>query len=179
MKQLGLLAFVFFAFAILIMLRRWPADPAKTFSQNAAGSPASATFYGIVMVVFLVLLSVFTYGWFIPALRLPLAYALVFGAGVAGQTVAALVPETKGLNVTVHRIATGVMYFATVPLVGLLAVRMGSAMLEALIGLACLFLAALITATLSNRSLQKHAMGVQVAHLMILAAALMLATYTA
>jgi hypothetical protein len=112
-KSLGLLSFAFFATAIIFMGWKWPPDMSQTFSQNAARKPSSSWYYGVVMIIFLALLSGFTYAWFIPTLSLPLAYAVVFGVGVLGQTVAALVPETHGRNVPVHRVATSTMYFAT------------------------------------------------------------------
>lgn len=178
MKSFGLVSFIFFAAAIVFMVRRWPADSSKTFSQNAARAPSSVLYYGTIMLIFLGLLSVFTYGWFIPSLQLPTVYAAVFAIGVAGQTVAALVPETAGWRVPVHRYSTGVMYFSTIPLVGILAFSVrGPATIRVLLALAFLLLALLIAVTLAFKRLQEHAMALQITHLTIVAAALMLATY--
>jgi len=95
------------------MFIRWPGDKSKTLSQNAARSKYSSFYYFGVFVVFLLLFGIFMIGWFIPHLNLSLVFTVIFVLGVAGQFIAVTIPETKGLQKTIHIAAAGVMSLMT------------------------------------------------------------------
>ena len=108
MKSLGLLSFGFFALAV-------------TLSQNAARERSSRWYYGIVVMIFLIGLSPYTFAWLIPTLQLPVIFGVGFGLGLMAQADAGLVPETGGLPASIHQTAAGIVHFDTVVLAGLLA----------------------------------------------------------
>jgi hypothetical protein len=179
MESLGLLSFLFFSAAVAYMFRRWPADPSLTFSQNAARHRSSSWYYGVAVIVFLAILSAFTYGWLLPKLHLPLIFALAFGIGVAAQAVAGVIPETAGTNGTVHRAAAAIMYFDTVAVIGLLAFLVqGPWPLRAAYFFAFVLIGGIVAVSILNKQIRRYAVVLQSIHLAIFAAAILMATYS-
>jgi len=158
------------------MMRRWPPDVTKTYSQNAARTRGSIVYYGVLVLTFLAMFSVYVYGWLIPTLHLATVFSVAFTIGVMAQAVAGIAPETRGWKVRTHVNAAYVMYYSTVVMVAALAwgVSMPARLLVA--GMLLVMAAAVAAGTFSAR-LRTYAIALQTIHLVAFAAAFMFATY--
>ncbi len=179
MKQFGLIAYMLFVGSVAYMLFRWSGESTKTFSQNAARNQSSIIYYGIVLAVFLAMLSIFAYGWLIPTLLLPTTFSVVFGVGVAAEAIAGLVPETTGWRKVTHITVSGVMYVATLIIVGMLYINSSTPHVAKLTSAAAfIVMVAVILAVVLFRQLQRYALLLQTIHLFCFFGALLVVTYS-
>jgi len=107
MKYLLLVAVLLLFAGLAFLAMRWPQDFSKTFSHHAAAQKASSIYFFLLFSVVIPLLVLFFYGYFIPAYHLGLIFSVAIGIAIAGQFVAAVVPEADGRKSQVHRTVTG------------------------------------------------------------------------
>ena len=179
MQPLGLLSFLLLTAMLGYMMYRWPGGVDKTFSQNAARFKESSIYYAVGLVVVLALLSVFVLGWFVAAMKLSTVFASVFLLGIAGQTTAALVPETTGMRKTIHIAASAVMYLVTLIIVGMLALHTAvpvTGRIAAAAGFGVMLMLSL--AIIVDKRLLRYAMVIQAIHLASFYIILLVSTYS-
>jgi hypothetical protein len=102
-KQLGIVAISLTWIGLVFLIRKWKGNVSMTFSLHAAQYKISQTYYLVLFSIVLPLFGAFMYGWFIPQYHLPFLFGLLMAVALGGNYIAALVPETKGKNVPIHR----------------------------------------------------------------------------
>lgn len=118
--SLGLISIVLSWVGLLFMIWYWKGDLAKTFSQNAARNNNSIIFYALLWLVCLPILAWFLLVPFYDALELNIVFLVISAIAVLGMLIAALIPETKGWKVKIHRLGAFTMAICFMPLVTLI-----------------------------------------------------------
>ena len=114
--SLGLISIFASWLCLLFMIWHWKGDITKTFSQNAARSKTTIIYYALLWLICLPPFAWFILFPFYDSLELNSVFR-VFGLLAAlGMLVAALIPETTGWKVKVHRTAAFTMAWCFVPL---------------------------------------------------------------
>ena len=121
MQYLGLTSVIWLTFSLIVMFLLWPPEMPKTLSQNAARKRSSIIYYGVVFGIFLTPFTFFMLGWLVPQLSLGVVFSSVYLLGLLGQVIALIVPETKGVKVSIHHAAAFTMTLSLMVLTGVLA----------------------------------------------------------
>lgn len=87
-----------------------------TFSQHAAQTKQSQLYYLALFSISLPAFAVFMFGWFIPTYELSFLFKLFTAVALLGNITAAIIPETKGKKVPIHRYAAFLASDCLVPL---------------------------------------------------------------
>lgn len=107
MKYTLLLSILVLIFGLAFLVVRWPQGKNKTFSQHAAAQRATIYYYIALFLIVNPLLAFFFYDYFIPKYHLSFIFSAAISLAIAGQFIAAFVPEVGGWKSRVHRQAAG------------------------------------------------------------------------
>ena len=121
MQYLGVISISWLTLSLALMFLLWPPEMSKTLSQNAARKRSSVIYYGISFGIFLFPFTAYMLGWLVPTLGLGSVFSSVYLLGLLGQTIALIVPETRGVKVSIHRAAAFAMTLSLMALTGLMA----------------------------------------------------------
>ena len=112
MQHSGLLSIAIAWVGLLYMIRHWKGNASMTFSQHAAQKRSSQIYYFLLWLLCLPIFYWFLLHYFIPAFGFGFWFKLYAAGAMTGWTMAAIVPETVGWKVRVHRIsAFALCYF--------------------------------------------------------------------
>jgi hypothetical protein len=98
------------------MIWFWKGDLDKTFSQNAARSKTTIVYYAVMWLICLPPFAWFLLFPFYEALQLNMMFRVFGVIAATGMLIAALIPETTGWKVFVHRYSAFLMAWCFVPL---------------------------------------------------------------
>lgn len=111
MELLGLLSIVIAWLGLIVLITFWKGNASMTFSQHAAISSASVWYYFVLWLICLPLFYLFMTRSFIPEFGFGFWFQLYLVGAIAGWAMAAIVPETKGWKVRVHRFSAFAMCY--------------------------------------------------------------------
>ena len=114
--SLGLISVVASWLGLLFMIWYWKGSVDKTFSQNAARSKTTIIYYALLWLICLPLFSWFMLIPFYEALELNILFRIFAILASLGMLIAALIPETTGWKINVHRYSAFLMAWCFVPL---------------------------------------------------------------
>ena len=117
MQNLGLISILLTWAGLLFLIRKWKGNPSMTFSQHAAKTKNSQSYYFFLWLVCLPLFYWFMLSWFTPEFGFGLLFKVLVTLGSASLLVAAAVPETKGKQEQIHRISAFAMAYFMLPIV--------------------------------------------------------------
>jgi hypothetical protein len=121
MKQLGIISISFIWAGLIFTILKWKGNVSMTFSQHAAQHRSSQIFYFLLFLISLPIFSLFLYGWFAPHFHTSFLFGFIVAVCMISMIIAAVIPETKGRNVLIHRYAAFFMADCFVPLLILIA----------------------------------------------------------
>lgn len=178
MQSLGIISILLLSIGIICMFLKWPGDKSKTLSQNAARSKSSSIYYFCIFVVFLALFSTFIVGWFIPYMHLSFVFTTIFIVGVLGQLIAVALPETQGLQKTIHVIAAGLMSLMALLITIILAINTGTSNFSRIVcGVVVILMLASWFLVIFYKKIYKHALWLQLLYFIGFFTVIMLTTY--
>ena len=103
MKHLLLLATVILWSGLGFLIKRWPQNISKTFSQHAAAQRESIFYYAILFCIVLPLTALYVVNWLIPTFHLSWTFTVFIWLAIITQFIVVLIPETKGWRYSTHR----------------------------------------------------------------------------
>jgi hypothetical protein len=174
---------ILFAIAVIggaaaYVLAHTPIDRSLSVSLHVAQARRSIWLFAAASVVSAIALAVFMFGWFIPALEMPLLFTLLLGAALICQLLSAFIPHVTGWKGRAHELlAYSMAYVLPVILVFLLFTPKLSATPKVMIGLLIVWMvSAVIRVQVQPASKQKFLL-YQTAYLICFWMALLIATY--
>lgn len=110
-KLLGIVSVFLLFGTVLIILRQYGVQHAKTISQHVAVYRHTFLTFAIISSIATILFYVFMKEWFIPRLQPPPLFEYLLLLGLACQLIAAWVPDTEKLSSKIHRMFAYAMAF--------------------------------------------------------------------
>ncbi len=125
MKHLLLLAAVVLWTGLGFLIKRWPQNISKTFSQHAAAQRESILYYAVLFSIVLPLMALYVVNWLIPTFNLSWTFTVFIWLAIVTQFVVVLIPETKGWRYFTHRFLAFWGAFFLLPTLYFLAANQG------------------------------------------------------
>lgn len=117
MQFVGLFSIALCWAGLLFLIRRWKGNVSMTFSQHAAQYKSAQVYHFALFTIVLPLFYCFMLGWFTPTFKFGLLFKVLITFSAAALYIAAVVPETKGIKVIIHRQAAFAMAYTLLPVV--------------------------------------------------------------
>lgn len=114
--SLGLISVAVSWVGLVFMIWQWKGEWSKTFSQNAARQKTTIIYYALLWLICLPPFAWFLLFPFYDGLQLNVLFRVIGTVAAAGMLIAALVPETSGWKVTIHRYAAFTMAITFMPM---------------------------------------------------------------
>jgi hypothetical protein len=108
-EVLGILSILSVWLCCGFLVYKWPGKLNMSLSQHAAQTRAASVYYAVLLIPAVTGFYLFMSRWFIPTFKLDPSVRYILLAGTAGQYVACLIPDTKGLKSHIHQIAAYTM----------------------------------------------------------------------
>ncbi len=120
-KIFGPLSVVAIWAAMLFIIKKWPGHRGMTVSSHAAAYKEAYLLLAVVCSISYPFFALFMFGWFIPALRLPLVFSWLTGLILILDCIIAWVPQHPGWKGVVHKLGAYAMASTFLPFAIMLA----------------------------------------------------------
>lgn len=114
-KHLGLFSIILVTAGLGYLMYKGPVSRHLTFSQHFAATGPGRLLYRFIFTIELPLFYIFTVKWFVPSLGLSSVFTALFTVAVAGQLIAAYVPDNGGTNTVIHNVGAYAMATLLIP----------------------------------------------------------------
>ena len=95
-KSFALISICLIVLSTCLMLTKLGPNVSKSLSRHAASHKKAYAFFGLSLIISIILFLLFTFKWLIPTLQLPILFNVVVWLVAAGFIYGAVVPDTKG-----------------------------------------------------------------------------------